>query len=304
MLKSQVDWRSDIYALGILAYEMVTGESPFKGDSVYATMTKRLKTDPDPPSKLRSDCSAELDRIILKAMQRDPENRYQAAIEMFADLQKLAAQVGIPSVADAGALMMSGQNTSTAPQRGPTVDLAQEIPPAPPQPPPRQPSSQRIGAARSAGSAGGGVGVGAPAAAVSWGASEGAGLTREPAANDILLSDGVGMRQRSGTEVFDSEIVNYEVDPSLNIDPYTAPEPLVSTYPERVPPERGLSLSKGSVFRSSKSKRHSNSSRRGGEGESYVGEIIALGFAAAVGIGCGFMFLKFFAPSLLAKWHF
>src|SRR5690606_4155191 len=89
MLNSQVDWRSDIYAIGILGYEMVTGESPFRGDSVYATMTKRLKSDPQLPSSLRKDCPPELDRIVLKAMARDPAERYQAAAQMFYDLQKL-----------------------------------------------------------------------------------------------------------------------------------------------------------------------------------------------------------------------
>ena len=89
MLNSQVDWRSDIYAMGILGYEMVTGHSPFRGDSVYATMTKRLKSDPEAPSKFRSDCPPELERIILKAMARDPEQRYQAAAEMFHELRKL-----------------------------------------------------------------------------------------------------------------------------------------------------------------------------------------------------------------------
>jgi serine/threonine protein kinase len=89
MLNSQVDWRSDIYAIGILGYEMVAGESPFRGDSVYATMTKRLKSDAKPPSALRPECSPALDRIILRAMHRDPEQRYQSAIEMFYDLQDL-----------------------------------------------------------------------------------------------------------------------------------------------------------------------------------------------------------------------
>ncbi|MCO6432200.1 MAG: serine/threonine protein kinase [Deltaproteobacteria bacterium] len=92
MLNSQVDWRSDIYAIGILGYEMVTGESPFRGDSVYATMTKRLKSDPQLPSTLRKECTPELDKIIMKAMARDPNERYQSAAEMYYDLQCIASE--------------------------------------------------------------------------------------------------------------------------------------------------------------------------------------------------------------------
>ena len=89
MLESKVDWRSDIYAIGILGYEMIAGTSPFRGESVYATMTMRLKTDPEPPSTHNPKSSKSLDKIILKAMSRSPESRYQSASEMFYDLQMI-----------------------------------------------------------------------------------------------------------------------------------------------------------------------------------------------------------------------
>ena len=92
MLNSQVDWRSDIYAIGIIAYEMIVGDTPFKGDSVYQAMSKRLNSDPTPPSKLREECPAELDRIVLRATNRDPEKRYQSAAEIFHELQSLSPE--------------------------------------------------------------------------------------------------------------------------------------------------------------------------------------------------------------------
>src|SRR5262249_1639445 len=56
LMHSQYDWRSDIYSIGVIAYEMLTGNTPFKGDSIYAIMVKRLKSDPVPPSTIRQDC--------------------------------------------------------------------------------------------------------------------------------------------------------------------------------------------------------------------------------------------------------
>jgi predicted Ser/Thr protein kinase len=82
MINGKIDQRSDIYGIGILAYEIITGKSPFVGDTVYATMTKRLESDPAAPSTIRADCPELLDNVVLKAMAKDPEERYQSAAAM------------------------------------------------------------------------------------------------------------------------------------------------------------------------------------------------------------------------------
>jgi serine/threonine protein kinase len=93
LLSSQIDGRGDIYALGILGYEMIAGESPFKGDSIYDTMWKRIKYDPPPPSQIRPECPPSLDAIILKAMARTPEERFQTAQAMYDKLVSLEGVV-------------------------------------------------------------------------------------------------------------------------------------------------------------------------------------------------------------------
>ncbi len=87
--KSEVTTLSDIYGLGVLAYEMITGKSPFRGNSVIETMTMRINTTPVPPSVLCAECPPELDQLVLKMMARDPAERLQRADEICEELKKL-----------------------------------------------------------------------------------------------------------------------------------------------------------------------------------------------------------------------
>jgi serine/threonine-protein kinase len=83
------DARTDIYAVGALMYEMVTGVAPFAGTTPKEVMQARLQHDPVPPTRRNPNVSAGMEKIIQRALARDPSARYQSAAELKAALEAL-----------------------------------------------------------------------------------------------------------------------------------------------------------------------------------------------------------------------
>jgi eukaryotic-like serine/threonine-protein kinase len=114
----RVDARSDLYSTGCLLYELLTGRPPFTGDSPVAIAYQHVKEDPVPPSRLDPEVPAWADAIVLKAMMKDPGDRYQSAGEMRNDIQRAlsGAPVAAPMLgaAYANQLRPTGAPTQVA----------------------------------------------------------------------------------------------------------------------------------------------------------------------------------------------
>ena len=112
---TDVDQRSDLYSLGIVLYELLTGTLPFTGDTPVEIAMKHLSTVPEAPSARRPEVPRDLDLIVTRALAKDPRDRYQSAEEMEADLERFLR---------GAAVSPETEESATQIMRAPTQPLA------------------------------------------------------------------------------------------------------------------------------------------------------------------------------------
>jgi eukaryotic-like serine/threonine-protein kinase len=140
-----VDQTSDLYSVGVVLYEMLTGQVPFTGDTPLEIAMKHLSEVPRPPSELRPEIPHDLDSVVLRALAKDPSERYQSAEEMDADLARVAEGLPVdPETEEAATAVLSGSGLMAA---APTSVITRPQPggPSRPAPPGRTPPAGYYG---------------------------------------------------------------------------------------------------------------------------------------------------------------
>jgi beta-lactam-binding protein with PASTA domain/predicted Ser/Thr protein kinase len=120
-----VDQTSDLYSVGIVLYELLTGKVPFTGDSPVEIAMKHISAIPEPPSSLRPDVPDDLDLVVLRALGKTPDERYPSAEEMDKDLGRVAQGLGVSRETEEAATQILSRSQLT-----PATMVA-----APPRPP-------------------------------------------------------------------------------------------------------------------------------------------------------------------------
>lgn len=131
-----VDGRADVYSLGVILYECVTGRPPFVVDTLAQLAKKVMLDEPEPPSTLQSSLPESVDSVVMRALEKDPEGRYPTASAMAQDLEQLTRKFGVT--------FPQGGRAWEPPSEAPTNDTLVQPPPDRTQEPPgrTEPSSE------------------------------------------------------------------------------------------------------------------------------------------------------------------
>jgi serine/threonine protein kinase/beta-lactam-binding protein with PASTA domain len=135
------DARSDVYSMGILLFEMLTGKVPFTGDTSISIAYQRVNSDVMPPSQFIAGVPAEFDQLVLHATQRDPKRRFRDAGAMAAALMSISRQLNLPPYtvpAPKGSAQHRSARAMTNAAMGALNKVLRPKEPAPPQNPPQQ----------------------------------------------------------------------------------------------------------------------------------------------------------------------
>jgi beta-lactam-binding protein with PASTA domain len=136
-----VDQTSDLYSTGIVLYELLTGAVPFTGDTPVEIAMKHLSETPEPPSAKRQDIPHDLDLVVLRALAKEPPDRYQSAAAMDADLETVAHGGHVPVETAEAATMVLSSTRGDSPTA--VTQLRRGRPGGPPYPPQYEPLAPR-----------------------------------------------------------------------------------------------------------------------------------------------------------------
>jgi serine/threonine protein kinase len=119
----EVDTRSDVFSLGAVIYEMVSGQKPFDGETPSDTLAAILKTEPPPISELMQDAPPELVRIVHKTLRKDREERYQVVKELLLDLRALKQDLEFQEKMGSARPSMTARAATVSPSTPQTAEV-------------------------------------------------------------------------------------------------------------------------------------------------------------------------------------